>query len=347
VKSLPTCAALAAAALLAASPAAGFASATPAPLESAPVTVRTTGQAVGYDGVVQAVRQTQIAAQVSGAIVTLDVKPGDTVKAGQVLVRLDARAAERAAFASAAQVRAADAVHEVASRDYERNRQLFEKGYISKAGLDRAEAQFKSAQAQAAAQLASAQAARAESDFYVVRAPYTGLIAEVPVVLGDMAMPGRRLMTLYDPAALRVSVAVPQTLAGAVTLDRPPAVELPDVVQGRLDAVGAQLLPAVDPATHTQELRLDLPASLAGVRPGMFARVWLAPPGSDTRLYVPARAVMRRAELSAVYVIAKDGAPHLRQVRIGRREGDSIEILSGVALGEHVALDPQAAARTR
>jgi len=347
VKRLPTCAALAAAALLTASAAAGFASAMPAPLESAPVTTATAGQAAGYDGVVQAVRQTQIAAQVSGAIVTLDVKAGDAVKAGQVLVRLDARAAERSAFASAAQVRAADAAHEVASRDYERNRQLFEKGYISKAALDRAEAQYKSAQAQAAAQLASAQAARVESGFYVVRAPYSGVIADVPVVLGDMAMPGRRLMTLYDPAALRVSVAVPQTLAGGVSLDQPPTVELPDVVPGRIDPVGAQLLPAVDPATHTQELRLDLPAPLAGVRPGTFARVWLAPPGSDTPLYVPARAVMRRAELSVVYVIAEEGMPRLRQVRVGRREGDNVEILSGVAAGERVALDPQAAARMR
>ena len=326
-------------------PVANRAAATPAGLASAPVATDRIGQAMAYDGVVEAVRQTQIAAQVSGAVLALDVKAGDEVKAGQILARLDARAAERTAAASAAQVAAAHAAHEAASKDYERNKLLFQKGYISQAALDRAEAQYKSAQAQASAQVASAQAARAESDFYVVRAPYSGTIADVPVVLGDMAMPGRRLMTLYDPAALRVSVAIPQTLASALPLDPRPLVELPDVIPGRIAPVGAQLLPSVDPATHTQELRLDLPALSAAVRPGMFARVWLAPPRTDPRVYVPASAVMRRAELNVVYVIADDGTPRLRQVRIGRREGQRVEVLSGLAEGERVAIDPQAASR--
>ena len=344
MKILAVCASLAMAALLAC-PGAVRASAGIAALESAPVTTARAGQALPYDGVVEAVRQTQIAAQVSGAVVTLDVSAGDTVKAGQILARLDARAAERVAAASDAQVDAAHAAHEAASKDYERNKLLFANGYISQAALERAEAQYKSAKAQVAAQLASAQAARAGSDFYVVRAPYSGVIAYVPVVLGDMAMPGRRLMTLYDPAALRVTVAVPQALASALPLDPPPAVELPDAVPGRITPVSAQLLPSVDPATHTQELRLGLPAMPSGVRPGMFARVSLAAPEADTRLYVPASAVMRRAELNVVYVVADDGTPRLRQVRIGRRVGDRVEALSGLAAGERVALDPQAAAR--
>lgn len=345
MKTLGTCASLAIATLLATFAAASYASAVVPRLESAQVAAERTGQAMAYDGVVEAVRQTQLAVQVSGAIVTLGVKVGDMVKAGQVLARLDARAAERSAAASAAQVDAAHAADEAASKDYERNKLLFAKGYISQAALDRAEAQYKSAEAQAAAQVASAQAARVQSDFYVVRAPYSGVIADVPVVLGDMAMPGRRLLTLYDPAALRVSVAIPQTLASGLPLDPPPVVELPDVVRGRITPVAAQLLPSVDPATHTQELRLDLPEMPAGVRPGMFARVWLAPPASDTRLYVPASAVMRRAELNVVFVVADDETPRLRQVRIGRREGERVEVLSGLAPGERVALDPQAAAR--
>ena len=336
---------LAIAALVAACLSPAAASGPTGALGSAVVASGRTAQPVGYDGVVQAVRQTAVSAQVSGAIVLLDVKAGDTVKAGQVLARIDARAAEQAAAASAAQVQAAHATRDEATRDYERNKQLFDKGYISRAALDRAEAQYKSASAQAAAQLASAQAARVESDFYIVRAPYSGVIADIPVVLGDMAMPGRRLMTLYDPAALRVSVAVPQTVASSLRLDAPPPVELPDVISGRVVPVAAQLLPSVDPATHTQELRLELPASLAGVRPGMFARAWLTPPATDTRLFVPANAVMRRAELFVVYVIADDGSPRLRQVRVGRVEGANVEVLSGLASGERVALDPQAAAR--
>jgi membrane fusion protein, multidrug efflux system len=134
-------------------------------LASAPVQAAgpTGGQA--YDGVVQAVRQTVIAAQVSGAVVALDVKAGDTVRPGQVLLRLDARAADQTAAAGAAQVQAARAAQEAATREWQRQQQLFHTGYISRAALDTAEAQYKSTQATAEAQLASAGAARTQSGF--------------------------------------------------------------------------------------------------------------------------------------------------------------------------------------
>lgn len=330
----------------------GTSPADPAPvagtaLATVPVEAAGTAASSAYDGVVQAVRQTTIAAQVPGAVVALQVKAGDTVQAGQVLLRLDARAADQTAAASAAQVRAARAAQDAATREFERQKQLFDKSYISRAALDRAEAQYKTAQAESAAQLASAGAARAQSDFYVIRAPYAGVVSEVDVVLGDMAMPGRPLLTVYDPAALRVSAAVPQSVAARLARDAVPQAELPGAASARVQPARAQLLPAVDPATHTQELRLDLPAGLKGVAPGMFARAWLPLAGGDTRLYVPAQSVVRRAELQGVYVVGADGKPLLRQVRLGRTEGDRIEVLSGLSAGEKVARDPQAAARVR
>jgi multidrug efflux system membrane fusion protein len=317
-----------------------------AALQTAPVTVAVPGIGAGYDGVVQAVRQTVIAAQVSGAVVALDVKAGDVVKAGQVLLRLDSRAAEHAAAASAAQVRAAQAAEEAATRDYERQKQLFAKRYISQAALDRAEEQYNAATSQATAQMATAMAARTESGFYTVRAPYSGVVSDVSVVLGDMAMPGRPLLTVYDPSAMRVSVAVPQTVAGRLRDPAVAQIELPNVAAARLKAVAAQLMPAVDAATHTQELRLDLPTNLPAVRPGSFARVWLdAIAPSATRLSIPATAVVRRAEVTAVYVVDDAGRPSLRQVRLGPAAGDRIEVLSGLSVGQRVALDPQAAVR--
>lgn len=340
-----------AAALLAV--AAGAASAGPAAAGAAPPALPTaavvssveTGTA-SFDGVVQAVRHTAVAAQVAGAVVSLDVKAGDVVKAGQVLLRLDARAAEQTAAAGDAQVRAARAAQEAATKDFARQRELFEQNYISRAALDRAEAQHKAAQAEAAAQLAAAGAARTQSGFYVVRAPYDGVVSDVAVVLGDMAMPGRALLAVYDPRGLRVSVAVPQTVAGRLATGQPLQVELPGNAAARITPVKAQLLPTVDPATHTLELRLDLPPGVPGATPGMFARAWLPVAGSTgPRLYVPAQAVVRRAELTAVYVIGGDGRALLRQVRLGRVQGDDVEVLAGVSAGERVVLDPQAAAR--
>ena len=321
-------------------------------LEAAPLataTVRAAGSSdrAGYDGVVQAVRHTTIGAQVPGAVVALEVRAGDAVKAGQVLLRLDARAAEQTAAAGAAQVLAARAAQEAATREFERQKQLFEKNFISRAALDRAEAQHKAAQAEAAAQLASAGAAHTQTGFHVVRAPYAGTVADVSVVLGDMAMPGRPLLSLYDPTALRVSAAVPEMVASRLGKGGTVEVELPGARDGRVAPLRTQVMPTIDPATHTVELRLELPAALEGVAPGMFARAWLPVGGGDARLFVPAAAVVRRAELAAVYVVGADGRPLLRQVRLGPSGGEIVEVLAGLAAGERVALDPQAAARVR
>ena len=316
-----------------------------ASLATAPVTVIAAGEATSFDGVVEAVRQTVLASQVAGSVVALDARAGSRVKAGQVLVRLDARAAEQQAGAAAAQVQVARATQEAATRELERQRQLFQKSYISQAALDRAEAQFKTAQAEAASQLASAGAALTQSGFYSIKAPYDGIVADVAVVLGDMAMPGRALLTLYDPAALRVTAAVPQSAASRIGTGDALQVEMPGVAAGRVAPLRWHLLPAANPATHTLELRLDLPSGTAAV-PGMFARAWL--PGgtaASPRFSVPARAVVRRAELTGVYVIGADGVPLLRQVRLGRTSGEQVEVLAGVSANERVALDPQAAAR--
>ncbi len=308
------------------------------------------GHATPFDGVVEAVRQTVVAAQVAGAVVAIEVKAGDAVKAGQVLARLDARAANQTAAAGDAQVQAARASLELESKDLERQRQLFQKGFISRAALERAEAQFRSAQANVAAQLAQAGATHTQSGFFVVKAPYSGIVSEVPVALGDMAMPGRALMTVYDPIALRVTVDVPQSAASGLAANGGIRVQFPGLPAGREWATPLRttVLPTVDPGTHTVQLRLDLPANLQGIAPGLFARAWLpAASGGPARLEVPVRAVVRRAEMTGLYVVAADGRPVLRQVRLGPVQGERVEVLSGVSAGERIALDPQAAARVR
>jgi multidrug efflux pump subunit AcrA (membrane-fusion protein) len=182
-----------------------------APLVTVPARASTGAGTLSFDGVVEAVRQTGIAAQVSGAVVQLDVKAGDRVRAGQLLLRIDARAADQASLASDAQVRAAQAAQDVATKEYERQQQLHAQRFISAAALDRARAEYQAALAQAQAQAAQAGAARTVSGLHIVRAPYAGVVSDVAVTLGDMALPGRPLLTLYDPQALRVSAAVPQT----------------------------------------------------------------------------------------------------------------------------------------
>jgi RND family efflux transporter MFP subunit len=324
--------------------------AAPSELASAVVQSSSAADAAGFDGAVEAVRQTVIAAQVPGAVVGLAVKAGDVVREGQVLVRIDARAAAQNSAAGQAQVQAARSALDVATKDFERQRHLFEKEYISQAAMERADAQFRATTAQLKAQVAQASAANIQSDFFVVKAPYAGVIADVPIALGDMAMPGRPLLTLYDQAALRVTASVPQTSLARFAAGQPVKVELPGlpVDQQWLTRPQVQVLPTIDAGTHSAQVRVDLPVGIRGVTPGMFARVWLPTQGGTIgRLYVPAATIVRRAEMTGLYVIDPSGRPVLRQVRLGGTQNGVVEILSGVASGERVALDPQAAAKDK
>ena len=346
---------------IAAKPAAEPSAAAPVPspaLVTATVGSAGAGQTTGFDGVVEAVRQTVLAAQVAGAVVALDVRVGDAVRAGQVLARIDARAADQNTAASDAQVTAARASLDMATKDLERQKQLFQKNYISQGALERAESQFKSTRAQVAAQLAQAGATRTQSELFVVKAPYAGIVSEVPVALGDMAMPGRPLVTLYDATSLRVTVSVPQSAAIGLQKDAAVRIQLPGLPAGLEWVTPSRtvVLPTVDPGTHTVQLWLELPPPAPGsadapatvLAPGMFARAWLpGAAGGPTHFNVPAKAVVRHAEMTGLYVIGADGRPVLRQVRLGPIQGDSVEILSGVLAGERIAVDPQAAARVR
>ena len=311
------------------------------------------------DAVVEAVRQATLSSQVPGAIVALHVKAGDSVRAGQALLQIDARAAQQQVVGSSAQLDAAQAAQRVAAKELERQQQLFQKQYISQAALDRAQAQWESAQAQVQAVQAQTQVAQTQTGFFVIQAPFSGVISEVSVTLGDMAMPGRPLLVMHDPSALRISAAVPQALLGGLAA-RLKAVRYE--VQGQagvadgatpthLQSPQVQLLPTVDASTHTAQLRMTLPASLRGVTPGMFARVWIPTDrqvqGSSTLVFVPTQAVVQRGEMSGVYVLDAQGQPRLRQVRLGPLQGPLVEVLSGVRPGDKVVNDPAHLAKQR
>lgn len=299
-----------------------------------------------YEGTVEAVRQAVLAAQVPGAVLELTVKAGDRVRAGQTLVRIDGRAAEQGAAASQAQVTAARAALDVAAAELARKRQLYDKHYIAKAALEQAEAAQRAAQAQVNALQAQAGAARAQTTFHVVTAPFDGVVSAVSVERGSMAMPGSPLLSLYDPAALRVTAAVPSAVvSGGVAGVQ---VEL-ERVKGPITPTRVQLLPTVDPASLTQLLRAELPAGMTGVAPGLFARLWLPGPaaaeGTPQRVFVPRTALVQRAEMTGLYVLGEQGQPLLRQVRLGRVQGEQVEVLAGLSAGEKVVTEPQAAVR--
>ena len=318
-----------------------------ADLATVPVRMMNGGDNSVAEGLVEAVHQSVIAAQVPGRITELAIKAGDRVKKGQILARIDNQAAVQQAGASAAQVASANAQLNVARKEFERQQALFKKNYLSQAALDQAEAQFKATEAAVRGAIAQAGAANTQTGFYTLAAPYDGVVAEVPASVGDMAMPGKPLVTVYEPGEMRVVASLPQSRVTELPADASVRVEIPALAKEARwqSSTTVTVLPTADAGSQSVRVRLGLPSALPVV-PGMFARAEFPLKGSgDARLLVPARAVIRRTELTAVYVVPPKGGAQLRQVRLGKTQGDEIEVLSGVHGGERIAIDPVAAAR--
>jgi len=308
-------------------------------LKTAPVEMREVELDTSAEAVVEAVRQSTVSAQIAGRIVDLRFDVGDIVKKGEVIARIDERAVTQAEAASVAQVREAQAALANARAQYERAKQLLAQKFISQAALDQAEAAYKAAQARVTALLAGAGAAATERSFATIVAPYSGVVSARYVELGEMATPGKPLFTGFDPSTLRVVANVPQTQVAAIQALSKARVEVPSIGKW-IDVKDMVIVPSADPRTHTTRIRLDLPEDVRGVYPGVYARAHFVV-GKALKLLVPRAAIVRRSEVTAVYVVDEQGAPRLRQVRLGEAaDENSVEVLAGLEPGERVALEP-------
>jgi len=303
------------------------------------------------EGVVEAVKGSVIAPQVTGSITALPVKAGDYIKAGQLLARIDTRMANQQAATNQAQVAAAQAQLSAARNEYERKHRLYEKQYISQAALERAESDFKTAEAQTKAQLAQAGLSNVTTGLHTIYAPYAGVVAEVMTEVGGMAMPGQPILSLYDPSIFRVAVNVPQSQQANLKASSNIKVMIPAATlnERNLTSIQMTVLPTADAISNMMMVRLTLPQNQSSLRPGMFARAMLpiSAVKGKSQLLVPLKTIIRRSELVAVYVVDKQGHPQLRQVRLGRKQGENVEIFAGLRVGELVALDPIAAANVK
>ena len=299
------------------------------------------GAALEFDAVLQPLHEATVTAQIGANVLALRAKAGDTVRRAQPLVRLDDREVRANSARSEAAVAQAQAELRNTQQALERNRELRKSGFISQAALDGADNQYRGAQAA----LGQSQAARAQAavalGFAEIGAPFDGVVLATHVQSGDLALPGRALLTLYEPGRLRAVVQLPASRVAALEGAGDVKVVLPD---GRaLVPLTRELLPAADPVSQTVEWRLNLPDTApATARPGQTVRVLVhgAPASAGTaRLSLPAAAILRRGELTAVYVALAQGFA-LRAVRVGPLAGDTVEVLAGLGAGERVALDP-------
>lgn len=289
----------------------------------------------------EAERQSTVSAQVAGRIVEINFRVGDSVQKGQVIMRIDPTAANQDVAGMQARVREAEVQLENTQKQYIRLKDLFKQQYVSQSQLDKAEADFKSAQAQVNTLKAGLGQSSTQRNFATITAPYSGVMSALYVEVGEMAVAGKALATGYDPSNLRVTAQVPQTYIEAVRSNQKAYIE----IAGQRDWLATSsmtILPSADPRTHSTEIRLRLPSNSA-LAPNQLARAHFVT-GIERCLVVPVSSILRRSELTAVYVISANNKAQLRQVRIGKTLANGwIEVLAGVNVGERIALEPIAA----
>lgn len=311
-----------------------------AELPVAPATNETVKRQQRFDGVLEAVRRSTVSAETSGRIEELPFDVDDYVPKGEVIVRFRNAEQEARLESARAGLEGARAQLKQAESEYRRMEKLLAQNTVSESAFERAESAYESAKA--GVEAARAQLAQVEEQFErtVVRAPYAGVVTERHVEVGETAQPGTPLMTGLSLEHLRAVVDVPQQYINPLREHREALVEMPD---GHLVAAEkVDVFPFADPGTHTFRVRADLPEGQHGAYPGMLVKVVFIT-GTEEMLLVPSEAVVRRSELTAVYVQPQEGGLEFRQILAGRERDGRTQVLAGLEADEQVVLDPVAA----
>jgi RND family efflux transporter MFP subunit len=308
------------------------------PFETVIATLEDAARERVWDGRVEAVNQATVSAQTSGRIAELPFDVNDYVEAGAVLMRFTDTEQKAALAQAEAALQEATARLAEANQEFERFSKMIENNSVSRAAFDQSRANRDAARARLNAARSRVEGAKEQLEYTVIRAPYAGIVSKRHVELGELVSPGQPVISGLSLQSLRVNVDVPQSMFHAIRTIGKAFV----YVKGeRIAAESLTFFPVADAEANTFRVRVNLPDGAVTLYPGMFVKVGFVV-GETQRLLVPAEAVVRRSELSGVYVADGD-AVALRQVRLGRRYGDSIEVLSGLSEGEAVAIDPVAA----
>ena len=297
----------------------------------------TTTQRSELDGVVEAVRQSTVAAEIVGRVEDVMFDVDDVVEKGAAIIRFrDTEQRARAGQASAAVEEAAAALREV-ELEFARTKDLDARKLVAKSELDRMDAALSTAQARLKAAKAGLISAREQLSHTEVKAPYSGIVVARHVEVGETVGVGQALMTGLSLEELRVDVRVPQSLVDLVRRHGRASVMLSD---GRvLPAASLTVFPYANKPSHSFRVRVKLAPGIQGVYPGSFVKV-VFETGERASLMVPSKAVVRRSEVTGVYVVGPEGAVFMRQLRPGRTDDERTAILAGLAEGERVALNP-------
>ncbi len=307
-------------------------------LATAVVERREGGAVVEIEGAVVGRNEASLASRLAAPVVEVRAVPGQAVRAGEVLVRLEERESGSAVEGARAAVGASRSALELARKNLARFERLEGRGAAAAVELDRARQDEASARAALAASEASLERAQTDHAQAVLVAPFDAIVVEKLVAPGDLAAPGRPLVRLASTVGRRVEVAPGEEEAARISVGEELEIELGGrSVRGRV----AEIVGSVDPGTRRRAVRVDLPSGLEPAI-GTFARVRLPGP-SQPRILAPAHAIVARGGLEMAWVAGADGVVSLRYVRTGAPAGGGfVEVRSGLEAGERVVLDPPA-----
>ena len=277
----------------------------------------------GVEEVVGTVRSRQrsvVEAKISGRILEYTAIPGTTVKLGDVLARLDDQEIQ-------ASVSKTKTLLEQSRRELERHRGLVAQGATTRQEFETIEARTRVAEA-------SASEAETMLGYTRVTAPFDGVITRKLAEVGDLAMPGKPLLEMESPGALRFEAELPEAILDRVTSGAQMKVTIASRPEP-LTATVSEISPVSDPASRTFPVKFDLPAT-EGLRTGQFGRVSI-PLAESQAILIPPTSLTKRGQMETLSIIS-DGHARLRLVKSGRTTPQGIEILSGLDVGEQLAI---------
>lgn len=313
----------------------------PRPIEAVEAGLGDVVETVSVVGEIEADVQARVNPELPERIERVHVRLGDRVTRGTPLVTLSGETYAAGLGQASASLEAAQAARELARSSLERVRVLFEAGTASQADFDNATNQLRSAEAQVRQLQNVLSQAAVQKERSVVTAPFDGIVASLDAKPGDIASPGRPLVVLVQPGSMRAELQVPERHFHRIRPGmkaRVWSLADPDVeVQGEVSAVGG----FIDPVSRTGEVDISVPDADGALVAGSAVRVEIEIGRRAGVLMLPVQAVQFAADVhlsgkATVYVVEDDVA-HAREVKVGHREPESVEILEGVRPGEVVA----------
>lgn len=285
-------------------------------------------------GTVQAEQVAAVTSRVVANIVEMRVTAGQRVTNGETLVVLDDRDLRHRVEQAQDAVRSAEATLAQAQSDYKRDKPLFDQQVITPYDFEHTQTNLKTAEAD----LHRLQQAERETEvnlsYGVIRSPFAGVVVDKQANLGDLAAPGKPLLTMYEQGRLWLEANVPEDLMDHIRLNELLPFRI-DVLSREMQGRVAEIVPSSDPSSRTVVVRVHL-SETKDVLPGMFGRL-LLPMKPEEVLAVPASALIRAGQLTMVDVVS-DGRVQRRTVQLGRAIGTQFEVLSGLASTETLVL---------